>query len=505
MRFPNPITATMTAAGRYRRALIDPALASRAVLLSLVLYTILWAVYATVAKSSQGLHYDMTETIAWSRDLQFGYLKHPPLAAAVAWAWFRVVPFGEFQFYLLAMTMPAISLWFVWRVSADYLDAEKRVIGLALLMLVPFFHFHALKFNVNTVMMPVWAATTYWFLRSYETRSKLYAALAGIGAAGCMLGKYWSVFLLIGLVLAALIDRRRAPYFFSAAPWITAASGAIVLAPHLIWLVQNDFAPFGYAMYIHGAKPFGSTVIAALGYLAGSIGYVAIPIIIVLVAARASRATTMDMVWPQDDRRRFAALAFWLPFLLPAIGAVASGTEITSLWSMPAWTLLPVLLLSSPAVTFREIDTQRVLIAAIAVPLVMLIAAPAIAVMVHRNGPPPAAAQGQLLAAQVERTWAQATQAPLRYVGGDADIAYSVAAYAYDKPQALPGMPPPDATRLRHSGMVLLCFAEDTGCVSLARAHNPDGGVMTTEIWRYYWGVPGKPQRYNIVIVPPRQ
>jgi hypothetical protein len=501
MRLISPIAA----AGRYRAVLTDPASAGRAVLLSLVLYTILWAVYATIAKGSQGLHYDMAEVIAWSRDLQFGYLKHPPLAAAIAWLWFSGFPAGEFQFYLLAMTMPSLALWFVWAVSADYLDLEKRVVGLALLMLVPFFHFHALKFNVNTVLMPLWAATTYWFLRSYETRSKVYAALAGFGAAGCMLGKYWSIFLLAGLVLAALLDRRRARYFFSAAPWITVAMGAIVLAPHILWLVQNDFAPFGYAMSIHGDKPFGSTVIAALGYFAGSLGYVAIPIIIVLLAARPSRATLADMVWPKDDKRRLAAAAFWLPFVLPAIGAVASGTEITSLWSMPAWTLLPVLLLSSPAVTWRAVDTSRVLLAAIVVPLVMLLAAPAIAVMVHRNGPQPAAAQGQLLAAQVERVWSQATQQPLRYVGGDAEIAYSVAAYAYDRPHALPGLPPPDATRLRQSGMVLLCFAEDAGCVNLARAHNPEGGVMTTEIWRHYWGMPGKPQRYNIVIVPPRQ
>jgi hypothetical protein len=501
MRLISPITA----AGRFRAVLTDPASAGRAVLLSLVLYTILWAVYATIAKGSQGLHYDMAEVIAWSRDLQFGYLKHPPLAAAVAWLWFSGFPFGEFQFYLLAMTMPSLALWFAWAVSADYLDLEKRVVGIALLMLVPFFHFHALKFNVNTVLMPLWAATTYWFLRSYETRSKVYAALAGFGAAGCMLGKYWSIFLLAGLVLAALIDRRRAQYFFSAAPWITVVTGAIVLAPHILWLAQNDYAPFGYAMSIHGAKPFGSTVIAALGYFAGSIGYVAIPVIIVLLAARPSRATLADMVWPRDDKRRLAAAAFWLPFVLPAIGAVASGTEITSLWSMPAWTLLPVLLLSSPAVTWRPVDTSRVLLAAIVVPLVMLLAAPAIAVIVHRNGPQPAAAQGQLLAAQVERVWTQATQQPLRYVGGDAEIAYSVAAYAYDRPHALPGLPPPDATRLRQSGMVLICFAEDTGCVSLARAHNPDGGVMTTEIWRHYWGMPGKPQRYNIVIVPPRQ
>ena len=129
--------------------------------------------------------------------------------------WFSVLPVAEWSYYLLAMLMPAIALWIVWRLSADYLDIEKRVVGLALLTFIPFFNFHALKFNVNTVLMPLWAVTTLWFLRSYKTRSALYAALAGVGAAGCMLGKYWSVFLLAGLAVAALIDRRRAGYFRS--------------------------------------------------------------------------------------------------------------------------------------------------------------------------------------------------------------------------------------------------------------------------------------------------
>jgi hypothetical protein len=501
MRFPNPLTA----AARYREVLTDPARADRAVLASLVAYAVLWATYATIAKSSQGLHYDMAEVIAWSRDLQFGYLKHPPLAAGIVWLWFSLFPVAEWSYYLLAMAMPAVALWFAWRLSADYLDIEKRVVGIALLTLIPFFNFHALKFNVNTVLIPLWAMTTFWFLRSFETRSRLYAALAGIGAAGCMLGKYWSVFLLAGLALAALIDNRRAVYFRSAAPWMTIASGLIVLAPHVIWLVQHDFAPFGYAMSIHGAKPFGSTVIAAFGYLGGSIGYVAIPLIIVFVASWPSRATLADIIWPSEPKRRLVAAAFWAQFLLPMLGAVASGTEITSLWSMPAWTLLPVLLLSSPNVTLRAIDTRRILIAAVAVPLAMLIAAPVIAVIVHRNGPPPAAAQGRLLAAQIEQNWHQSTPLPLRYVGGDAEIAYSIVVYAYDKPRALPGMPAPSPAQLKQSGMALVCFAEDTNCVSRARAYNPDGGVMTTEIWRYYWGMPGKPQRYNIVIVPPQQ
>ena len=175
---------------RLRAALTDPARRERNLLLALVAYVLVWTAYGTIAKASQGLHPDMTEIVAWSRDLAWGY-KHPPLAAAVVWLWFRVFPLAEWSYYLLAMLMPAIALWIVWRLSADYLSIEKRVFGLALLMFVPFFNFHALKFNVNTVLLPAWAAATFWFLRSYETRGSGWAVLAGLGAAVCMLGKYW--------------------------------------------------------------------------------------------------------------------------------------------------------------------------------------------------------------------------------------------------------------------------------------------------------------------------
>ena len=60
-------------------------------------------------------------------------------------------------------------------------------------------------------------------------------------AAAAMLGKYWSIFLLAGLALAALVDARRAVFFRSHAPWITIAVGALLLAPHLAWLVAHDF------------------------------------------------------------------------------------------------------------------------------------------------------------------------------------------------------------------------------------------------------------------------
>ncbi len=39
----------------------------------LAVYWVLWTAYGTIAKSPQGLHPDMTEIVAWSRDLALGY------------------------------------------------------------------------------------------------------------------------------------------------------------------------------------------------------------------------------------------------------------------------------------------------------------------------------------------------------------------------------------------------------------------------------------------------
>jgi len=180
-------------------ALSDPARRERTVIVVLLAYVAIWTLYGMLAKASQDIHIDMAEMFAWSRELALGYPKHPPLAAWLTAGWFAIFPAADWAFYLFAMTVAAFALWIAWQLAGDYLDAEKRVLALLLLMLVPFFNFHALKFNANTVLLPLWAATALCFLRSFERRSIGWAALAGLCAAGAMLGKYWSIFLLGGL------------------------------------------------------------------------------------------------------------------------------------------------------------------------------------------------------------------------------------------------------------------------------------------------------------------
>jgi len=313
------------------------------------------------------------------------------------------------------------------------------------------------------------------------------------------------VFLIAGLVVAALVDRRRAAYFRSPAPWITVAVGLLVMAPHLWWLIDSHFAPFTYAMTVHGEKSFAVAARSTLGYLGGSFGYVALPLVIVLAMVRRPRLLA-EAAWPHDDDRRLVAAAFWAPLLLPVVAAIAGRTEITSLWSMSAWTLLPVLLLSPPTITLRPIDTERLLGLAVAVPLVMLLASPAIA-WITRDKARPAEAQARLLAAEVDRDWRLTTPQPLRYVGGEAELAFGVVTWSADRPRALTEMPAPPADELRHAGMAIVCFAEDAGCKQSAAglAGGAPNRVVESTIVRGFWGKLGAPQGYTIVLVPPRR
>ena len=70
------------------------------------------------------------------------------------------------------------------------------------------------------------------------------------------------------------------PISARAAPWVTIAVGALALAPHAAWLIANDFVPFSYAVAIHATGSFAAAIGDALGYLGGSLAYVAIPLVI---------------------------------------------------------------------------------------------------------------------------------------------------------------------------------------------------------------------------------
>jgi len=496
--------------GRLLDALSDPKRRGRTVVIVLATYWVAWTVYAVVAKQSQDFHFDMGEMVAWSREVTFGTSKHPPLPAWLVAGWFWIFPLTAWSYDLFAVGTAVVSLGVAYVVSTRYLDGRKSAVGLALLTLVPFFNFHALKFNANSAMMPWWALTTWFFLRSFENRGLGFATLAGLAAAGAMLVKYWSVVLLVALAIGAISDSRRRLYFSSAAPYVTAVAGVVALSPHLVWLYSHHFASFGYALESHPGT-IAEAFISGIGYIAGAVGYAIAPILLTGLVTKPRPADVADMLWPSDPQRRLPVIVFIVPLLLPALMAVAAAEKVVSLWAIASMTLLPVVLLSSPGIVIPRIAAIRILAIAISLPVLALLAAPVVAVVTHFNGASNYGTQYSLVAEAAGKVWRETTDRPLRLVGSYDNVLNGTVFYFPDRPStfeiANPYLTPwTGEARIAREGILLYCPVIENRCMDALnkRAAHAQGRRVEVDISRTFLGIPGPITRYAIVAIPPQ-
>ncbi len=79
----------------------------------------------------------------------------------------------------------------------------------------------------------------------------------------------------------------------------------------------------------------------------------------------------------------------------------------------------------------------RLLALAIVFPVLMVLAAPVIAIVIHREGVPNYATHYRLLAQAVDRIWRETTDTPLRFVGSYTNIVNGVSFYLPSRPSTL--------------------------------------------------------------------
>src|ERR1700681_3718342 len=502
----------LSASNRFERlfdALTDPARCERTTLMVLTGYFAIWSLYAAIAKGSQDIHTDMGEAVAWSREVGLGTPKHPPLGAWLVRAWFDVFPREDWAYYCFAILLPTLALWVTWRLAARYLPPDKRVVAIVLLTFVPFYNSHAIKFNTNTVLTPFWALATWWFLRSFETRRVGWAALAGFAAAAAMLAKYWSITLLAGLGLAALTDPRRAAYFNSPAPYVTLAVGTVLLTPNIYWLTTHAFMPFSYAMEAHSGTS-ALALLSALIFTTNGLAYAVAAIVLCVLATRPSWDAIRDTLWLSEPERRTLVIAFAAPFAFAVLIAVALTVAIESIWVMPAMTLLPIVLLSSPLVAMSRLAAVRLLALAVVFPLSMLAVSPLAALGVHLNGVPDHGSDYRAVAQAVERVWRAHTDKPLRIVGSTTFV-NGIVFYFKDQPSTFDIDNPKQTPwvgddRIRREGAAFVCPESEAFCMRALggyAAHFPVVADEDAVVSRRFFGFASRPERYEIIIIPP--
>jgi 4-amino-4-deoxy-L-arabinose transferase-like glycosyltransferase len=310
----------------------------------LALHAVVWTVLPALFFINLPL--DLIEGRLYGREWQLGYDKLPPLPWWMVEATYRL--FGpDLFFYALSQATVIAAFALIWVMARQLVGPVGALVAVLIIDGLHYFTFTAPKFNHDVVQLPFWAVTGYAYWAALRHGRTVHWMLLGFGIGMALWAKYFVVVQALPLVLFALFDREARRTLATPGPWIAAAVALVVMSPHLLWLVQNDFLPFAYADaravqfksaldYLTKPPKF---LLSQLGFLLPSL-LIAAPYLRRDVRAPESPAKSeLELAADAFDRRIVTLLAFG-PAAMIVLLSLETGRDAVALWGYPLWLFL---------------------------------------------------------------------------------------------------------------------------------------------------------------------
>ncbi len=442
----------------------------------LVVHVLIW--WLLPALLQHNLPLDVIEQLAWGREWQMVYFKHPPLPAWIVESIATI--FGRWPpaLYLAGPIASALSLFAVWRLGCAMLGERRALLAVLAQEGVVYFTFFTPEFNHNVVLLPLWAAlglAGYRALfepggaRVISGRWVWFGVLAALG----LLGKYTTALLLLPLLVLAVVHPRLRRVWAAPGPWLALAVALLLLLPHLLGLWRIDFAPLFFPFerapgpthwYDHIVNPT-LFALAQFGDIAAAVLALAL-----LAWRRPNESPALPRPEPPSpEQRAYLWTITWAPVALAIAASVILGLHLKDMWGYPMWCFIGLFLMAEAVgpITTRGLQrfTTAWLVILITVPIVFAVQQTIGGRFVRKATR--AQFPGQELARLVEQRWhAVVGDAPLAIVAGDVWIAGSIAFYGAERPSVFIDADPTrspwiTAPALARQGAVLIWSATE--------------------------------------------
>ncbi len=311
----------------------------------LVVYFGFWAVEALAFHEVP--HPDDVEHLLQAAHPALGYSKHPPLPSLVLFAVEQVIPSSTALVYWMGAACVAAAMLFAWWVGNATLGPARAWIGVLAMTCITFYTERLHLYNNNTALLVAnGAAMLCTWRASTSGRNVWWVALGAAWGAG-LLSKYQ-----MGLPIlcnAAYVAGSNSLPLRSRIAGLSTASlvAAALFAPHVVWLVRNDFPTFSYAATELLAKvPLVGRPKDILSFFADELWRTVPAIVMLRIMYALKEGGRLDRSTPADPRiRRFWLIHAWGPMLMMFLLAALDGTALQMhwgtafLWAMPFWFL----------------------------------------------------------------------------------------------------------------------------------------------------------------------
>ena len=311
----------------------------KTLVLFLFLHLIIWTLVPSVTNSNLPL--DTIEALAWGSDLNWGFGKHPPLSAFSVEIFYQLFGNQDWAFYLLSQIFVVSSFFIVWLFSKDFFQNKNFcLISVLLLEGIFFYNFTTPEFNVNVCQLPFWALSVLYAWKGFKDNKNLDWLLFGLFAALGILSKYLFIYLLIAMdfFFFYMIIKKK----INLKSLVSLIPFFLVLLPHLIWLIENNYITINYALHRTGIgdqnllEHFSHPVI----FLGKQIG-ILIPFLVMFALLVSKFKTKFNL---KDKKLLFLLCITIVPIILMFLTSLIMGAKIRTMWMTPFYLFFGVLL-----------------------------------------------------------------------------------------------------------------------------------------------------------------
>ena len=306
-------------------------------------HLIVWTFVPAI--TNENLPLDVIEALAWGSNLDWGFNKHPPGSAFFPEVFFQIFGAQDWAFYFLSSIFVVISYFFVFKLAQEILGNIKlSLISVLILESIFFYNFTTPEFNVNVCQLPFWSLVGYYSWKIYDAReiSFLDCFLVGFFGAIGFLSKYLFVYLLLSIELLFIylifIKQNRK---FDFKYLITLEVFVVLLVPHFIWLLDNDFITISYGLKRSGLED--PQIINHIKYpvifLIKQIG-ILIPFFFLVWLLIKKIKFKLNL---KDKKFLFLITISILPILLIFITSIITGSKIRTMWMTPFYLFFGIL------------------------------------------------------------------------------------------------------------------------------------------------------------------
>tara|TARA_A100001015_G_scaffold320257_1_gene445967 strand:- start:1373 stop:2686 length:1314 start_codon:yes stop_codon:yes gene_type:complete len=283
--------------------------------------------------SNVNLPLDTIEHLAWASNLEWGFSKHPPMVAFILEFFFQIFGNQDWAYYFLSQFFVIIAFFVVYKFSQEILNNKKlSLLSVLLLEGIIFYNFTTPEFNVNVAQLPFWALSVYYTWRCLKYDKLVDYLFLGLFVGLGFLSKYLFIYLILGIKLVFVYFIRKGKKIKFSHYFIAGPIALLILLPHLIWLIENDYSTITYALQrTGGVGSFIDHLFYPLVFLSKQIG-ILVPFLLMIFFLIKKIKIKINF---KDDKFIFLILTVVTPILLILLTSMILGAKIRTMWMTP--------------------------------------------------------------------------------------------------------------------------------------------------------------------------